>query len=85
MSAEKTARILQAKSVREYMDFVRRNSFNLVPCDSFRGRYRGVQTKDGLLTMILPISVMCDEREKIGESTRRLLTSATGQLIRALS
>jgi len=85
MKSEKTARIMRAKTVKEYMDFIRQHPDDLVPADSFSERYRGVKTKDGLLTMILPIAVMFSERETIGEQTRRLLTSATGQLIQQLS
>jgi len=82
MKSEKTAHIVQAKSVKEFLQFVHENADNLVPADSFSERYRGVKTKDGLIMMILPISVMFDERERVGERTRRLLTSATGQLIK---
>ena len=85
MKEEKTARIMQAKTVDEFMEFVRVHAVDLEPSDSISGRYRGVKTKDKELTMILPISIMSNDRERIGERTRRLLTSSTGRLIRALS
>ena len=85
MDEQKTARLIQAHSVKEFFNFIREHAGNLVHADSLMCRYRGVKTKDCSTTVLLPLSVMFDDRERIGERTRRLLTSKTGQLIASLS
>jgi len=79
-----TVKIVYAHSVYEYLDFIRGHRGELDPADSVSRRWRGVKTKDGLVTMVLPITVMFEQRETIGEKTRRLLLTTTGQLIHTL-
>lgn len=86
MEDQLTKEIRYAEDPREFLDFVRKHPGS-VACDSTHRRCKGVEaTVEGRpVVMYLRLSDIAVHADTLGEETRRLLVSSTGQLVKALS
>jgi len=82
-----TIEMRKAKSIREYMDFLRKNAATAAPYDSAKLMCRGIIAEicGKKVVMYLPLSIISRDADTIGEKTRQLLTSPTAKALRELA
>jgi hypothetical protein len=87
MSDNQTVEMRFTEDLHEFIEFIKEHGVSATPADSVNGRTKGVRaTIAGReVLMYLRLATMIDSAESLGEKTKKLLVTPTGQLIRDFS
>jgi len=87
MDDKPTVEVRYVETPREFIEFIREHGSAAEPADSESKRAKGVRAVvDGKrVVMYLKLADMIDSADSLGETTKKLLVTSTGKLIRDFS